>query len=322
MNKQASQALKLVQGYVKKNFGDSQAVIATQADGKGGQLHVHLLINAVKPRGTTIATNRFSVYKLRKDFNHYMDQNFERVTGRKWINPFTLSKQHTTNNLTTRSDWQNQLKKVINSIKSEVDNVTEFLHQLSKQGITITERGKKKNWTYHQTIKTKTGSKEMKVRAFYQRIDKKTGEVLSTRGLGRNYTKQELENYWNKQKEDQQLLIPVKHSYRKDDKNNDGRDELTKVKTLAAEARARTEQRQRENIRQLYITQRLAEDEKDCQQRHSSGKVRPASRGQSNQGRPTNSSQQERFKEVARRKLQEKQRIARNNHTKDAGPDF
>lgn len=228
LDEQASQALQLVQGYAKKYFGDAQSVSAVQCDGNGGRLHVHLLIGAVKTSGKTIATSRFSVFKMRRNLNDYLNSNFERVTGRQWKNPFDKTiERKDLNNLPNRSKWQEQLKKTIDMVKTEVDNVKDFLAKLSQFGVTVTERQHGKSWTYHGSIKTAKGLKKISVRDFYQRIDKKSGQVLSTRGLGQNYTKENLMLYWEKQlatqKEAQHVLIP--HHQRKEADNNVGKQE-------------------------------------------------------------------------------------------------
>lgn len=323
---QASQALQIVQGYTRKYFGDAQSVLAVQADGHGGKLHVHLLINAVKRNGRTVPTSRFSVFQMRSEINRYCSDNFQRITGRKWKNPF--NKQHERKSISTRSSWENHLKEIIDSVKKEVSNVNDFLHNLASKGITVTSRGKEQRWTYHEVVQGKNGPKEMKIRAFYQRKDKETGQILSTRGLGQEYTKQALEAYW-KQKERQQQKQPsplAENHIRKKEKSHEQRqsndEQLQKVRVLATEARLRSEQHQRAINRELTQLRQLTEDEKRRKQQRSRQKNGPADRGHTDQKRPVSTSQQKRSKEDARRKLEEKRRIARNNHEKDAGPDF
>src|SRR5699024_7512 len=236
---QSQQALRLVQHYVRKHFADCQSVIAIQSDGEGGKLHAHVVMNTIKPNGKTVATNRFNINKLRKDFDREMKTNYQRITGRQWTNPVhNQTERKDIHNLTTKSEWQHQLKELINQIKAKVDNITDFLKQLEQHSITVTERQKGKAWTYHQIVSTKTGTREMKVRDFYQRIDKETGEIKSTRGLGQSFSKSEIERYFNRKKENEK----EKQNY--DRRENDG---LEKVKTMAADARARARQQRRIN---------------------------------------------------------------------------
>ena len=236
---QSQQALRLVQHYVRKHFADCQSVIAIQSDGEGGKLHAHVVMNTIKPNGKTVATNRFNINKLRKDFDREMKTNYQRITGRQWTNPVhNQTERKDIHNLTTKSEWQHQLKELINQIKAKVDNITDFLKQLEQHSITVTERQKGKAWTYHQIVSTKTGTREMKVRDFYQRIDKETGEIKSTRGLGQSFSKSEIERYFNRKKENEK----EKQNY--DRRENDG---LEKVKTMAADAKVRIQRQRRIN---------------------------------------------------------------------------
>lgn len=249
---QSQQALQLVQHYVHKHFADGQSVVAIQADGNGGKLHAHIVMNTIKPNGKTVATNRFNVQKLRKDFDDEMQTNYQKITGRQWTNPIhTQSNRHDIHNLTTKSEWQQNLKQLINQIKAEVTNITDFLQKLEQRGVTVTERQKGKSWTYHQTITTKTGTRELKVRDFYQRIDKQTGEVKSTRGLGQSFSKMSIENYFNRKKE-------------KENQNNDSRreDGLEKVKSMAADAKVRIQRQRRINQIAQQQLQKATDDER------------------------------------------------------------
>ena len=234
---QSQQALQLVQHYVRKHFADCQSAIAIQSDGEGGKLHAHVVMNTIRPSGKTVATNRFNIQKLRKDFDEEMQTNYQKVTGRQWTNPIhNQSNRQDIHNLTTKSEWQQQLKELINQIKVKVTNITDFLHQLEQLGVTVTERQKGKSWTYHQVVNTKDGVKELKVRDFYQRVNKKTGEIKSTRGLGQSFSKSEIEHYFNKKKE--------KENQNYDRRENNG---LKKIKTMAADAKVRIQRQRRIN---------------------------------------------------------------------------
>ncbi|AEI56992.1 relaxase/mobilization nuclease domain-containing protein [Limosilactobacillus reuteri] len=234
---QSQQALQLVQHYVRKHFADCQSAIAIQSDGEGGKLHAHVVMNTIRPSGKTVATNRFNIQKLRKDFDEEMQTNYQKVTGRQWTNPIhNQSNRQDIHNLTTKSEWQQQLKELINQIKVKVTNITDFLHQLEQRGVTVTERQKGKSWTYHQVVNTKDGVKELKVRDFYQRVDKQTGEIKSTRGIGQSFSKSEIEHYFNKKKE--------KENQNYDRRENNG---LEKVKTMAADAKVRIQRQRRIN---------------------------------------------------------------------------
>ena len=194
---QSQQALRLVQNYVRKHFADCQSVIAIQADGEDGKIHAHVVMNTIRTSGKTVATNGFNIQKLRKDFDEEMQTSYQKVTCRQWTNPVhNQTDRKDIHNLTTKSEWQHQLKDLITKIKNKVDNIADFLKQLEQHGVTVTERQKGKAWTYHQTVTTKTGCRELKVRDFYQRVDKRTGEIKATRGLGRSFSKSAIEAYF------------------------------------------------------------------------------------------------------------------------------
>lgn len=255
LRKQSQQALQLVQHYIRKHFGDCQSVIAIQADGEGGKIHAHVVMNTIRPSGKTVATNRFNIQKLRKDFDEEMQTNYQRVTGHRWSDPVhNQSKRQDIHNLTTKSEWQYQLKELINQIKAKVDNIADFLKQLEQHSVTVTERQKSKAWTYHQIVSTKTGTRELKVRDFYQRVDKTTGEIKSTRGLDQSFSKVAIEDYFNRKKEN-----------KKEDQNYDRREDngLEKVKTMAADARARARQQRRINeVAQQQLKEAIDEEKR------------------------------------------------------------
>ena len=233
---QSQQALQLVQHYVRKHFADCQSAIAIQSDGEGGKLHAHVVMNTIRPSGKTVATNRFNIQKLRKDFDEEMQTNYQKVTGRQWTNPIhNQTERKDIHNLMTKSEWQQQLKELITQIKVKVDNIADFLKQLEQHGVTVTKRQKGKAWTYHQVVTTRTGRRELKVRDFYQRVNKKTGEIKSTRGLGQSFSKSEIERYFNKKEKENQNY---------DRRENNG---LKKIKTMAADAKVRIQRQRRIN---------------------------------------------------------------------------
>ncbi len=236
LNLQAKQALALVQHFVHQHFADAQSVIVIQADGQGGKLHAHVVFNTIKQNGRTISTNRFNIHKLRTNFDHEMTDNYQRVTGHNWTNPIhNQQERQDIKNLTTRSEWQQSLKKIISQVKNEVSSLKEFIRRLNDSGITVTERQKGSAWTYHQTVH----GKSYKVRDFYQRVDKQNGKVLSTRGLGQTFTKSYLTSYF-KQKDKE---VEEDTNERRQSKD----EEFEKIKTMARDARIRTARQQRLN---------------------------------------------------------------------------
>ena len=267
LNKQSRQALSLVKGFVDRYFGDVQSVICVQCDGPGGsndgdgKLHVHLIVNSVKRDGRTVATNRFSVFHLRRNLNNYMEENFQRITGRQWVNPFSDNNKsrHDVNRLITKSAWNKKLKQTIDSVKVRVRNETEFKSVLQTYGISVTERQKGKSWTYHQTVTTPKGSKQLSVRDFYQRVDKKTGAVLSTRGLGVDYTKEALNDYW-KQQAELELHHQAKGINKKVESDLNDKPKENKSGNERFEQEVSRQRRQQEHLRQHELATETEEN--------------------------------------------------------------
>ena len=173
----------------------------------------------------------------------------------------------------------------------------------------------------------KNGKPKLKrVRAFYQRKDKQ-GNVLSTRGLGKAYTKQGLEDYWQEEREKEIVFTP-KHN-RKDVVTDDKtdvetnvqteREELIRIKTIAQEARAAADHQQRRN--QLNLRQLQAAEAREQKQR-SQSQTGPVTEGQRNQGRHQSISQQRRLATATQRHVREQQERAKRNNSKDVEPDF
>lgn len=324
---QASQAIQIGQSYVHHFFNDAQSLIVAQCDGKGGKnngdskIHLHILIGAVNQRGKTIQTNRFSIYKLRKEFDQTMSNDFQRVTGRKWTGPLDSKERQDKADLYTKSSWQNHLKKVIDDVKTKVDTITDFLKVLNSHGITVTERQKGTHWTYHQQVKTKQGLKKYNVRDFYQRKDKKTGAVIATRGLGTNYTKNSINKYLSL---NAQLSPELSSLHQRKEDNHESKqsdEQLERVKTLAAEARIQIEhQRFLNRLTQQQLL--AAKDEERRQQRQARRETGQANRQQPQGKHITTVTEQERSRERQKQRIKAKQRASQKSRAKDDGPDF
>lgn len=295
LNLQAKQALVLVQHFIHQHFADAQSIIAIQADSEGGKLHAHVVFNTIKSNGRTIPTNRFNIHKLRSSFDREMINNYQFVTGHRWTNPIhNQQERQDVNNLTTRSEWQQNLKKIIAQVRCEVNSLKEFIRRLNDGGITVTERQKGSAWTYHQTVH----GKSYKVRDFYQRVDKQNGEVLSTRGLGQTFTKSYLTGYF-KQKE-----VEEDTNERRQSKD----EEFEKIKTMARDARIRTARQQRLN--QLN-RQRSEAAKAEEQKQRSRGKARLSHRRVSKARRRQSSVEERRqLEQQARRKQANTKRTA------------
>lgn len=330
LTQQSHEVLKLTQGFINQYFPDAQSVTCIQADGNGARLHAHVLISAVKQNGKTIPTNCFSVFHLRKQMDQYLNDNFENVTKRRWPGPASKKDRHDLNDLPTKTNWQKKIKQAVYTVQKQVSNVEDFLIALKQHGLTVSERGKSNNWTYHIIDQ----SKEHKIRAFYQRTDK-NGKVISTRGLGKNFTRQSLENYWKVQQStleteglngQEPLSNPhMNHKTKRKDRDQHGSkdqqdEQIIKLKTIAADAMAeanRKRQQQHLNFEQLKRAQ--AEERKQQSAKREASKH---SRTAANKARSETASAQKRHREDAQRAIRAAKQRAKSSNKQPEGPDL
>lgn len=189
IEKESEQINVLVTKFMNQRFPNTQWVSAVQCDGTGHKLHAHVLINPVKSNGRCIQTNRFSVDKLRCQWNKSMNQNYLPVTGHIYQLAF---KKDQSGEVVKPLGWQDKLQQTLEWARQTAKDVEEYLKLLNTKNITVAKRNKKGDWSYHIEV----NGKKKTVRDFYQRIDKKTGLVKSTRGLGKDYTPLSLTKYF------------------------------------------------------------------------------------------------------------------------------
>ncbi|WP_195701606.1 relaxase/mobilization nuclease domain-containing protein [Companilactobacillus futsaii] len=194
LKEEANQINMLVKQFMYGEFPDCQWVSGIQCDGEGHKLHAHVLINSVKPDGKCVRTNKFKISKLRNNWNDFMDENYLAVTGHVYVNPF--KKDKAASNVKPKG-WQKQVQETLEWAKNKAETIENYLTILRDKGITVSRRNKRGDWSYH----FKVNGKDKTVRDFYQRIDKKSGLVKSTRGLGKDYTPTSLKEYFENKKE-------------------------------------------------------------------------------------------------------------------------
>lgn len=235
LNRQAKQAFKLVNDWMKQEFpDDSQYLIGIQRDGKGEKLHAHVALNSVRLNGQVIDTNQLSinhkitlgrtVNKVREHIKSkglaertqdYMADNFKKVTGRSYQRvPFNQSDLIKSNekqiSLRGSKSWKDELKDELVELTSKSTSLDDFVaNAKSVYGIDITkhracvgvdENGKKKyREAFTYVFKDSTGQSH-KTRDF--RYTKK-GAV---RGLGTDYTPQSLQHIIELQNQQQKQV--------------------------------------------------------------------------------------------------------------------
>lgn len=214
LKKQADQAGALIAGFLSKDLPkNSQLFLGVQRDGKGKMLHVHVALNSVKLDGKVLNTNQIRLLDkgkekgLRSRLDDYLDENFERVTGRKYqrvvaqqdnlVNSSEVqikSREEAKNG--TGYAWKEHLKSLIYNAFDASDSLDTFKQALLENGVSIKERragigkdenGKKlyrKAYTYAFTGED---GKKHSIRDFAQ--TKNSG----LRGLGKAFTPDQLE---------------------------------------------------------------------------------------------------------------------------------
>lgn len=194
LDHEANQVNTLVQGFMTENFPDAQWISAVQCDGEGHKLHAHVLINSVKPAdGKCVNTQQFKVFRLRHEWDKYLNEHYLAVVGHPYVNPYQKIKPATRPQV---KGWQAKLRDTLEWARQTAQTVETYIELLRDKGVSITERNRRGDWSYHISV----GGKDKTVRDFYQRRNRKNGQVKSTRGMGKDYTPNELSNYFkNKQ---------------------------------------------------------------------------------------------------------------------------
>jgi type II secretory pathway pseudopilin PulG len=184
---QSRQALMLVKGFIAETIPIGQTAIAVQADGvgtekvgSGHRVHVHVITNRIDPKTGKALRNGFNVFKMRHQLDDYMTKHFEEVTGRPWVNPNAKQSAPAARaDVPSTIPWRESLKQSIRDAAAKSETLSGLKQLLKTAGITMKPRGAHLSYT---------DADGHRARDFYQRKDRKTGAVISTRGLGQDFT--------------------------------------------------------------------------------------------------------------------------------------
>lgn len=135
-------ALEMAQEFVEEAYPNRKAAIFVQNDGKGGKLHVHILVSNVDSmelKGCTDEQTRFE----------YVKQNFNRVAGRhiqldygkkakeKYSqNERRMHEENTENEVEVEYSWKDDLKERIQVAQAIATSEDDFLEALEDEGVT------------------------------------------------------------------------------------------------------------------------------------------------------------------------------------------
>ena len=205
LEKQAKQAYKLVDGFLKKQLPeDSQYLIGIQRDGTGGKLHAHVALNSVLINGKTLDTNNLSLLqkvtvkqinkqKVRtvskgvfEKIQDYLSDNFQKVTGRSYQR-IDRDKSNLVNSKAQQISkrggyvWKDDLKDRIIDVARNVDNLDDFKAKLHDvYGVDIKEY-------QASTGKVDTNGKKIKRLAYTYSFTDSNGKKHKSRDF--RYTK-------------------------------------------------------------------------------------------------------------------------------------
>lgn len=201
---QAKQAMTLISDFMTKQLGpNSQWLAAAQDDNLGHKLHIHVVVNSVNVDGKVLDTSRVKQVGqdgFRNHLNNYLEQNFELVTGRKFV-PVTPANRDYTNatsskernmkaNRSSANSWKDDLRSIIDNAMSSNIDMQGFKDQLSSNGVTIVEKP-------HRIGKNEDGTPKKRTSFHYTYVDERNKQHKSVdfaitkkggiRGLGENY---------------------------------------------------------------------------------------------------------------------------------------
>lgn len=234
LDPEADQVNTLVQGFMGEYFPDTQWISAVQCDGEGHKLHAHVLINSVKPAdGKCVNTQQFKVYRLRHEWDKYLNEHYLAVVGHPYVDPYQKIKAATQPQV---KGWQSRLRDTLEWARQTAETIETYVGLLRGKGVSITDRNKRGDWSYH----VKVNGKDKTVRDFYQRRNRKNGQVKSTRGMGKDYTPDELSKHFkNKQKTEE-------HTTNEENDRNSSTNRLRKDRQDTQDAARRFIQQSRE----------------------------------------------------------------------------
>ncbi len=182
---QAQQALKLAHKYAEAHFPPDTIYVAV-AQRDSAMMHVHLLVGTTQTSGQVVRTHLFTPGAQRRDLDRVLQAEMPQL-GLVWDNPQAVTHSTREEIPTKNVKWQERLKDTITQVVLDpaVTGIDAFKSVLEAAGIKIKER--KSGWTY-------VDADGHRARAFRQKFDKATHEVLASSGLGRAYTEANIES--------------------------------------------------------------------------------------------------------------------------------
>lgn len=167
------EANKIGQELARRTCPGHRAMVYTHQESEGGNIHNHIVVCAVNHQNGRKLDGHGLLYKSRNDSNEICKEHgLSVIKERKAELRYTLAEQNMIDK--GKQSWKNDIREVVEVGKAKCRSLDEFQVHLKEHGITIRERGSKKeqggkSWTYY----TQHEGKEVRVRA------SKLGEAYS-----------------------------------------------------------------------------------------------------------------------------------------------
>lgn len=159
------EANKIGQELAQRTCPGHRAMVYTHQESKGGNIHNHIVVCAVNHENGRKLDGHGLLYKSRNDSNEICKEHgLSIITERKAELRYTMAEQAIVDK--GGRSWKDNIRDVVDEGKKNCRSLDEFAQHLKSHGITIHERGSKKeqggkSWTYY----TEHEGKEVRVRA-------------------------------------------------------------------------------------------------------------------------------------------------------------
>lgn len=163
-----------------------RAMVYTHTESEGGNIHNHVVICAVNHENGRKLDGHGLLYKSRAESNEICKEHgLSIITERKAELRYTLAEQNMIDK--GKQSWKNDIREIVEAGKAQCRSLDEFQAHLKEHGITIHERGSKKeqggkSWTYY----TQHEGKVVRVRAA------KLGEAYSRDSVVRDLSREKV----------------------------------------------------------------------------------------------------------------------------------
>ena len=159
------EANKIGQELARRTCPGHRAMVYTHRESEGGNIHNHIVVCAVNHENGSKLDSHGLLYHTRNQSDELCKEHgLSLIKEQKAELRYTLAEQNMIDK--GKQSWKNDIREVVEGGKAKCRSLDEFQVHLKEHGITIRERGSKKeqggkSWTYY----TQHEGKEVRVRA-------------------------------------------------------------------------------------------------------------------------------------------------------------